>query len=98
MDISVYLHGSVTLADAALERVLRISVEDDATVGTLLDELLRRHPALFGVSAAADAARGTTINLFAGPVQLRDRKARLHDQLRPGQRLSVALMRPIPGG
>lgn len=96
MDVSVHLHGSVSLADPAMEPVLRVNLDDEATVGTLLDELVRAHPAIFAVASASSPPGA--ICLFAGAEQLRNRKARLRDALRSGRRLAVALMRPIPGG
>lgn len=100
MEISIRLHGTVVLPDPTMPRELALEMDDEVTVGGVMATLERDHPALFSSATASCAEGGPPgkICLFAGPVHLQNPKARLRDKLKSGQQLSVALLRPIPGG
>ncbi len=94
MELKISLHGTVPLPDPAMARELVLELDEEATVGAAMDALTAVRPDLFPV----DGARSGKLCLFAGPEQLKNPKLRLRDKLRPGLRLSVALVRPVAGG
>lgn len=77
-----------------MARELVLALDEEATVGTVMDALAVARPDLF----PANGMQPGKMCLFAGPEHLRNPKALLRDKLKPGQQLSVALVRPIPGG
>lgn len=94
MELRIRLHGSLALPDPALPRELALEMDDEVTVGGVMAILERDYPVLFSPAGGPPGK----ICLFAGPEHLQNPKARLGDKLKSGQKLSVALLRPIPGG
>lgn len=81
-----------------MARELVLELDENVTVGAVMNALAAARPDLFPARSCADGTRPGMVCLFAGAEQLKNPKVRLRDTLRPGLQLSVALVRPIAGG
>ncbi len=100
MEIDIFFHDSVILPDPESERVLSLRLDDEATVASLTNELKIAYPSIFDAATVpeSDIRRMGRVCIFAGSEHLHNPSVRLRDKIRPGLRLSVAMLLPIRGG
>lgn len=101
MEVVVRLHCSVSLPDPQQSRVVSLSLDENATVGGLMQAMAQTYPQLFAAVEGKDAATGVDtggVCLFSGPEQLADKAIAVADVMTWGRQLTIAKIRPIPGG